>query len=231
MHALQSKIDRLDALLDRRLADQEAEQVRADASLEEARRQRQRANAEARRQIAERTTTPSGRSEPRFRRRSMTKRHRGIAHGCSIALCAACRKGTNGPAPAPMICRPAAALDNIEQLIIEAAKAEGARPSVENLPARWDARFATPAGRYGPARSMVRHVKVSQVDGPRRSRSTAVAARFTTATAAKPFGKRGGECRTPTTSAPLASSVGLRMAVSSWCAALTTELGPSPAAA
>ena len=44
-------MDRLDALLDRKLADREAEQARADASLEDARRQRQRANAEARREI------------------------------------------------------------------------------------------------------------------------------------------------------------------------------------
>jgi hypothetical protein len=49
--ALQAKMDRLDALLDRKLADREAEQARADASLEDARRQRQRANAEARREI------------------------------------------------------------------------------------------------------------------------------------------------------------------------------------
>jgi hypothetical protein len=49
--AFQAKMDRLDALLDRKLAAQEAEQARADASLEDARRQRQRANAEARREI------------------------------------------------------------------------------------------------------------------------------------------------------------------------------------
>src|SRR6478736_9589939 len=51
MSALQAKMDRLDALLDRKMADREAEQARADASLEDARRQRQRANAEARREI------------------------------------------------------------------------------------------------------------------------------------------------------------------------------------
>jgi hypothetical protein len=44
-------MDRLDSLLERRLANQEAEQARADADLETARRQRQRDNAEGRRQI------------------------------------------------------------------------------------------------------------------------------------------------------------------------------------
>jgi hypothetical protein len=53
MSALQAKMDRLDALLDRKLADREAEQARADASLEDARRQRQRDNVEARRLIVQ----------------------------------------------------------------------------------------------------------------------------------------------------------------------------------
>ncbi len=52
--ALQAKMNRLDALLDRKLADREAEQARADADLKAARRQRQRANAEARKEIAAR---------------------------------------------------------------------------------------------------------------------------------------------------------------------------------
>jgi hypothetical protein len=41
--ALQAKMDRLDALLDRKLAAQEAERARADASLEDARRAKMRA--------------------------------------------------------------------------------------------------------------------------------------------------------------------------------------------
>jgi hypothetical protein len=51
--ALQAKMDRLDALLDRKLVDREAEQARADASLEDARRAKMRDNAEARRLIAQ----------------------------------------------------------------------------------------------------------------------------------------------------------------------------------
>ena len=45
-------MDRLDALLDRKLADREAEQARADASLEDARRAKMREAAEARTEIA-----------------------------------------------------------------------------------------------------------------------------------------------------------------------------------
>jgi hypothetical protein len=53
MSALQAKMDRLDALLDRKTADREAEQARADAALEDARRQRMRDNSEQRRLIAQ----------------------------------------------------------------------------------------------------------------------------------------------------------------------------------
>ena len=49
MSVFKAKMDRLDALLDRKLAAQEAEQARADASLEDARRARMRQASEQRR--------------------------------------------------------------------------------------------------------------------------------------------------------------------------------------
>ena len=111
MSALQNRFDdtlsRADALLRERLRREEAELARQDASLEEARRVRAREHAEARRQIAGVYDDAFRSFGTRFLRRSMMKRHRGIAHGCLIGLCVACRKGTNGPAPAPAICRPA----------------------------------------------------------------------------------------------------------------------------
>ena len=58
--ALQSQIERLDRIINRRLGEEEAELKRADASLEDARRAKMRDNAEARRLIVRPTMTPSG---------------------------------------------------------------------------------------------------------------------------------------------------------------------------
>jgi hypothetical protein len=62
----------------------------------------------------------------------MMKRSLGIAPVCSIALCAACLKGTNGRASGMMRFR--LAYGTIERLVIEAAQQEGEKPSFENLP-------------------------------------------------------------------------------------------------
>ena len=135
MHALQSKIDRLDALLDRRLADQEAEQARADASLEEARRARQREHAERRRVIAEvyddafrsfGTEVPAAvddEAPAAYRRRLFNRLARKLPSGHDLA-----------DVRADDVCGQPIVFDNFEALIIEAAKREGAKPSIDNLP-------------------------------------------------------------------------------------------------
>ena len=138
MSAAQQRFDqtlsRADDLLRERLRREEQELARQDASLEEARRQRQRANAEERRQIAERyddsfrsfgTEVPAAvddEAPSRYRARLFNRLVRSLPEGHEWSRTRA-DDLPSGPA-----------LDNIEQLIIEAAKAEGARPSVENLP-------------------------------------------------------------------------------------------------
>jgi hypothetical protein len=134
MSALQSKMDRLDSLLERRLANQEDEQRRADASLEEARRQRQRANAEARREIQATyadafqsfgTEVPApvdDEAVPRYRARLFNRLVRRLPEGHEWQSVRA-DEIPLGPA-----------MDTIERLVIEACKLEGANPSYDNLP-------------------------------------------------------------------------------------------------
>jgi hypothetical protein len=135
MSALQAKMDRLDALLDRKLADREAEQARADASLEDARRQRQRTNAEARREIAARydsayqsfgVTTPEPADDEApsaFRKRLFNRLARKLSPDHELASIRADDLGSQ-----PIV------FDNFETELIKAATAEGQRPSVDNLP-------------------------------------------------------------------------------------------------
>jgi hypothetical protein len=134
MSALQEKMNRLDALLDRKLADREAEQAREDASLEDARRQRQRANAEARREIAARydsayqsfgTTVPEAADdEPvqRYRARLFDRLARRLPETNEWATV----RADNLPS--------GIAFDNVEKLVLESAVSEGLRPSFDNLP-------------------------------------------------------------------------------------------------
>jgi hypothetical protein len=138
MSAVQRRFDdtlsRADDLLRERLRREEQELARQDASLEEARRQRQRANAEERRLIAGAyddafrafgTEVPAAvddEAPSRYRARLFNRLVRRLPEGHEWSRTRA-DDLPSGPA-----------LDNIEQLIIEAAKAEGARPSVENLP-------------------------------------------------------------------------------------------------
>jgi hypothetical protein len=133
--ALQSQINRLDALLDRKLAAQEAEQARADASLEDARRQRQRDNAEARRLIAQTyddafrsfgVTTPEPADDEApsaFRKRLFNRLARKLPPDHDLAQLRADDLGSQ-----PIV------FDNFETELIKAATAEGQRPSVDNLP-------------------------------------------------------------------------------------------------
>jgi hypothetical protein len=134
--ALQSQINRLDALLDRKLAAQEAEQARADASLEDARRQRQRANAEARREIqavyadayksfgTEVPAPVDDESPSAFRKRLFNRLARRLPSGHDLANVRADDLGSQ-----PVV------FDNFERMLLDAAKVEGEKPSFENLPA------------------------------------------------------------------------------------------------
>jgi hypothetical protein len=133
--ALQAKIDRLDALLDRKLADREAEQAHADASLEDARRAKMRDNAEARRLIAQTyddafrsfgVTTPEPADDEApsaFRKRLFNRLARKLPPDHDLAQLRADDLG-----PQPIV------FDNFETELIKAATAEGASPSFENLP-------------------------------------------------------------------------------------------------
>lgn len=132
--ALQSQMERLDRIINRRADEEEAALKRADASLEEARRQRQREHAEQRRVIAgvyddafrsfgtEVPAAVDDEAPSRYRVRLFNRLVRRLPEGHEWSRTRA-DDLPSGPA-----------LDNIEQLIIEAAKAEGERPSIENLP-------------------------------------------------------------------------------------------------
>jgi hypothetical protein len=133
--ALQAKMDRLDALLDRKLAAQEAEQARADASLEDARRAKMRDNAEARRLIAQTyddafrsfgVTTPEPADDEApaaFRKRLFNRLARKLPPDHDLAQLRADDLGSQ-----------AIVFDNFEAELIKAATVEGASPSFENLP-------------------------------------------------------------------------------------------------
>jgi hypothetical protein len=135
MSAFQAKMDRLDALLDQRLRREEAEQARADASLEDARRQRQRANAEARREIQATyadayrsfgTEVPApvdDESPTAFRKRLFNRLARKLPPDHDLAQLRADDLGSQ-----PIV------FDNFETELIKAATAEGQRPSIDNLP-------------------------------------------------------------------------------------------------
>ena len=134
MSALQAKMDRLDALLDRKLADREAEQARADASLEDARRAKMRQAAEQRREIQAvyadsfaafgTEVPPPIDDEPvgRYRARLFNRLVRRLPQNHEWSS----TRADDIPA--------GPAMDNIEALVIKAALLEGQRPSQENLP-------------------------------------------------------------------------------------------------
>jgi hypothetical protein len=133
--ALQSQINRLDALLDQRLKREEAEQARADASLEEARRAKMHQAAEQRREIAARydsayqsfgTTVPEAvddESPMAYRRRLFNRLARKLSPDHDLAQIRADDLGSQ-----PIV------FDNFETELIKAAIAEGQRPSASNLP-------------------------------------------------------------------------------------------------
>jgi hypothetical protein len=133
--ALQAKMDRLDALLDRKLADREAEQARADASLEDARRAKMHDNAEARRLIAQTyddayrafgVTTPEAADDEApsaYRRRLFNRLARRLPDSHDLAQIRADDLGGQ-----------AIVFDNFERMLLDAAKVEAASPSEANLP-------------------------------------------------------------------------------------------------
>jgi hypothetical protein len=139
MSAVQQRFDdtlsRADDLLRERLRREEQELARQDASLEEARRQRQRAKAEARRQIAgvyddafrsfgtEVPAAVDDEAPAAYRRRLFNRLARKLPSGHDLADVRA-----DDVSGQPIV------FDNFEALIIEAAKREGAKPSFENLP-------------------------------------------------------------------------------------------------
>jgi hypothetical protein len=133
--AFQAKMDRLDALLDRKLAAQEAEQARADASLEDARRAKMRDNAEARRLIAQTyddayrafgVTTPEAADDEApsaYRRRLFNRLARRLPDSHDLAQIRADDLGGQ-----------VIVFDNFERMLLDAAKVEAASPSEANLP-------------------------------------------------------------------------------------------------
>jgi hypothetical protein len=135
---LSRKIDgvsaRADALLDRQLRDREEAQARADAEMEVARRQKARAYAEGCRQYAARyddsfaafnVSTPvaaDGEHPEKFRIRLFNRLVRKLPEGHAWSDTRADDLPL-GPA-----------MDNIEAMVLEAAKQEGLKPSFDNLP-------------------------------------------------------------------------------------------------
>ena len=133
--ALQSQLDRLDQIIGKRIEREEAEQARADASLEEARRARMRENAEQRRLIAQTyndayrafgvTTPEPADDEPpsAFRKRLYNRLARRLPPDHELSQIRADDLGGQ-----------AIVFDNFEKLLLEAAQREGEHPSASNLP-------------------------------------------------------------------------------------------------
>jgi hypothetical protein len=128
-------INRLDALLDQRVRHEEAELARQDASLEDARRQRQRANAEARieiqavyadayRSFGTEVPAPVDDELPaRYRARLFNRLARRLPPDHELA-----RIRADDISSQPIV------FDNFEAMLLQAATAEGERPSIDNLP-------------------------------------------------------------------------------------------------
>jgi hypothetical protein len=139
MSAVQQRIDatisRLDAMLDQRVRREEAEQARADASLEDARRAKMRQAAEQRREIqatyadayrAFGTEVPvpvDDEAPMAFRKRLFNRLARRLPAGHDLADVRADDLGSQ-----PVV------FDNLERMLLDAAKVEGERPSFDNLP-------------------------------------------------------------------------------------------------
>jgi hypothetical protein len=133
--ALSETLKRLDAIVTRRVSDEEAALRRADADLEIARRQRQKAHAEQRREI-QATYAPAfqsfGTEVPQaiddehpmaFRKRLFNRLARRLPPSSDLAQLRADDLGSQ-----PIV------FDNFESEMIKAAIVEGQRPSVANLP-------------------------------------------------------------------------------------------------
>ena len=132
--ALQSQITRLDALLDRKLAAQEAEQARADSDLESARRAKAKADHEACVEIGSRYADAfrsfnvevpmpvDGQAPIAFRKMLFNRIVRRLPEANEWARTRA-DDIPLGPA-----------MDSIEALVLQSAQQEGERPSFENLP-------------------------------------------------------------------------------------------------
>jgi hypothetical protein len=137
--AQQARLDeilsRADGLLYQRLKREEEEQARADASLEEARRKRQRANAEARRLIAETyddafasfgvevPMAVDDEAPSAYRSRLFNRLARRLPPGHELA-----------DIRADSISHEQVVFDNFERMLLRAAMAEGKTPSHANLP-------------------------------------------------------------------------------------------------
>jgi hypothetical protein len=133
MSALQEKMDRLDALLDRKLADREAELEREAAAERVEARVRARADAERCRLIGGRYTDAfsafnvevpppiDGELPGRYRRRLFDRLVRKLPSSHDLAEIRADELGS-------------AVLDNFEPGLLIETVSEGLRPSFENLP-------------------------------------------------------------------------------------------------
>jgi hypothetical protein len=128
-------ISRLDSVLDRSMRRVEAVEARIDAEREDARRQRMRDNAEQRREIQATyadafqsfgTEVPApvdDEAPSRYRSRLYNRLARRLPRGHELADIRADDLGGS-----PVV------FDNFEKMLLDAAKAEGERPSIDNLP-------------------------------------------------------------------------------------------------
>jgi hypothetical protein len=135
MSALQEKMARLDAMLDRRISEEEDKDRLAAARRADAVRERQRANFEARREVAARyddafrsfgTTVPEAADDEAVeadRRRLFNRMARKLAPSHELA-----------DLRADDVSSSTVGYNHFESEIIKAAIAEGERPSVANLP-------------------------------------------------------------------------------------------------
>jgi len=128
-------ISRLDSVLDRSMRRVEAVEARIDAEREDARRQRQRDNMHERTEIASRYSDayrsfgsevpmPVDDEAPsRYRGRLFNRLARRLASDHELSSIRADDLSSS-----------AVVFDNFERMMLDAAKAEGERPSIDNLP-------------------------------------------------------------------------------------------------
>ena len=131
--SLREQMDRLDRIAERKVAALEAEERRADEARAAEAREQARADVWRCREIAEIFDDAFRGFGLEPRRRSTANTRHAIAAGCSAGYSASCPTTMISGVRADELPTGKTYL-NFEQMVVDAAKLEGERPSVDNLP-------------------------------------------------------------------------------------------------